>query len=155
MGEKKRRGYATQKQQDAATKRYLATEKGKEARKRTVAKSQTKKFVKEFANLEELEELQVLIKNRIKEEKMSKIVFNGIEYNLYQVKGGDMFLCEDLNMFAWKNRVEYKVDESEYIPSTLEELEKKVEEVNNFFEKKRIQKGWFLISKDDDESNSF
>ena len=86
---------------------------------------------------------------------MNKIVFNGIEYNLYQVKGGDMFLCEDLNMFAWKNRVEYKVDESEFVPSTLEELEAKIEEVNNFFEKKKIKKGWFLISKDDDESNSF
>lgn len=72
MGEKKRRGYATQKQQDAATKRYLATEKGKEARKKTVAKSQTKKFVKEFANLEELEELQVLIKEEIGGMEMKK-----------------------------------------------------------------------------------
>lgn len=72
MGEKKRRGYATQKQQDAATKRYLATEKGKEARKKTVAKSQAKKFVKEFANLEELEELQNLIKKEREEMKMKK-----------------------------------------------------------------------------------
>lgn len=156
MEEKKRKGYKTLEQQYEATKRYLENNKeAKELRKKYVAKSQAKKFVKEFANLEELEELQVLIKKRIKEGKMSKIVFNGIEYNLYQVKGGDMFPCDDLKMFAWKNRVEYKVDESEYIPSTLEELEKKVEEVNNFFEKKRIQKGWFLISKDDDESNSF
>ncbi|MDK4481668.1 hypothetical protein MWG07_09390 [Fusobacterium necrophorum] len=72
MGEKKRRGYATQKQQDAATKRYLATEKGKEARKKTVAKSQAKKFVKEFANLEELEELQNLIKKEREEMEMKK-----------------------------------------------------------------------------------
>ncbi|CAL7893154.1 DFRP-C domain-containing protein [Fusobacterium necrophorum subsp. funduliforme] len=72
MGEKKRRGYATQKQQDAATKRYLATEKGKEARKKTVAKSQAKKFVKEFANLEELEELQTLIKKELGGMKMKK-----------------------------------------------------------------------------------
>ena len=72
MGEKKRRGYATQKQQDAATKRYLATEKGKEARKKTVAKSQAKKFVKEFANLGELEELQNLIKKEREEMKMKK-----------------------------------------------------------------------------------
>lgn len=72
MGEKKRRGYATQKQQDAATKRYLATEKGKEARKKTVAKSQTKKFVKEFANLEELEELQKILIKEIGGMKMKK-----------------------------------------------------------------------------------
>ncbi|CAL7894119.1 DFRP-C domain-containing protein [Fusobacterium necrophorum subsp. funduliforme] len=72
MGEKKRRGYSTQKQQDAATKRYLATEKGKEARKKTVAKSQAKKFVKEFANLEELEELQKILIKEIGGMKMKK-----------------------------------------------------------------------------------
>lgn len=72
MGEKKRRGYATQKQQDAATKRYLATEKGKEARKKTVAKSQAKKFVKEFANLKELEELKTIIEKEREEMKMKK-----------------------------------------------------------------------------------
>ncbi|KYL02761.1 hypothetical protein, partial [Fusobacterium necrophorum] len=66
------RGYATQKQQDAATKRYLATEKGKEARKKTVAKSQAKKFVKEFANLEELEELQKILIKEIGGMKMKK-----------------------------------------------------------------------------------
>lgn len=73
---KKRRGYATSEQQVAANKRYRETKKGSSNQNRSDYKSKTKKFVKEFANLEELEELQVLIKNRIKEEKMSKIVFN-------------------------------------------------------------------------------
>lgn len=83
------------------------------------------------------------------------IKFNNIEYNLYQISGYDFHPCDDLKMFAWKNRVEHKVDESEFVPSTLEELEAKIEEVNNFFKKKKMKKGWFLISKDDDESNQF
>lgn len=66
MEEKKRKGYKTQAQQNEATKRYLATEKGKEVRKRVVAKSQAKKFVKEFASLEELEELEAFIQIRKK-----------------------------------------------------------------------------------------
>lgn len=150
---KKRRGYATSEQQVAANKRYRKTKKGSSNQNRSDYKSKSKKFVKEFANLEELEELQVLIKKRMEEKMSEKIKFDGIEYNLYQIKGGDMFPCEDLNMFAWKNRVEYKVDENEFVPSTLEELERKIEEVNNFFKKKKMEKGWFLIAKADDEAN--
>ena len=65
MEEKKRKGQKTQEQQKKATKRYRATEKGKEARKRTVAKSQAKKFIKEMANSEELEELKKMIEEEI------------------------------------------------------------------------------------------
>lgn len=78
------------------------------------------------------------------------IVLENKNYNLYEIKGQDMFDCTSLKRFAWINRVEYKLDKSEYIPSTLNELEKKIEEVNNFFEKKKMKKGWFLILKEDD-----
>ena len=71
-------------------------------------------------------------------------------YNLYEIKGQDMFDCSSLEHFAWINRVEFKIDDSEYIPSTLDELEKKIEEVNNFFKKKKMKKGWFLIEEKDD-----
>lgn len=68
MEEKKRKGYKTLEQQYEATKRYLENNKeAKELRKKYVAKSQAKKFVKEFANLEELEELETLIQERKKE----------------------------------------------------------------------------------------
>lgn len=79
------------------------------------------------------------------------IIFNGVEYNLYAVRGGDMFLCESLEDFAWQNRVELKVYESDIIPNTLEELEKMIDEINIKFEKTANKKGWFLISKEDDE----
>lgn len=86
---KKRRGYATQEGQNEATKRYLQTEKGKEARKRTVAKSQTKKFIREIASYEELRELEEMIKE-IKGEKYMKntikevIAANGMAYVLME-----------------------------------------------------------------------
>lgn len=64
---KKRKGYKTMEAQNEANKRYRSTEKGKEAQKKAVAKSQCKKFIKEMATLEELAELQELIKIRIDE----------------------------------------------------------------------------------------
>ena len=60
----KRKGYKTQEQQNEANKRYRATEKGKEITRKSVAKSQAKKYINEFANLEELEELTNLIEER-------------------------------------------------------------------------------------------
>ena len=61
---KKRKGYKTQEQQNEANKRYRATEKGKEVQRKSVAKSQAKKYINEFANLEELQELTDLIEKR-------------------------------------------------------------------------------------------
>lgn len=69
---KKRKGYKTQEQQTQATKTYRETEKGKKNTLRSNYKSNCKKFIKEFANLEELEELQVLIKEEIGGMEMKK-----------------------------------------------------------------------------------
>lgn len=58
----KRKGYKTLEQQYAATKRYLENNPGaKEKRKIAVAKSQTKKFINDYANKEDLQELKTLI----------------------------------------------------------------------------------------------
>ncbi|AVQ21526.1 hypothetical protein [Fusobacterium necrophorum] len=81
------------------------------------------------------------------------IKFNDVEYHLYEVRGYDHFLCEDLKKFAWLNRVEFKFCENEVIPEKLEELKKIIEEVNAFFKKKKQNRGWYLISKDDDEAS--
>lgn len=62
----KRRGYKTQEQQNEANKRYRATEKGKEVQRKSVAKSQTKKYINEFATFEELEEVERFITERKK-----------------------------------------------------------------------------------------
>ncbi|CAL7894885.1 hypothetical protein ACEXAJ_03665 [Fusobacterium necrophorum subsp. funduliforme] len=69
---KKRRGYATSEQQVAANKRYRETKKGSSNQNRSDYKSKAKKFVKEFANLEELEELQKILIKEIGGMKMKK-----------------------------------------------------------------------------------
>ncbi|WP_405348005.1 hypothetical protein KST14_05265 [Fusobacterium animalis] len=62
--EEKRKGYKTQKQQNEANKRYRATEEGKEKTKHSTYKSRARVFINEMATLEELEELEILIKNK-------------------------------------------------------------------------------------------
>lgn len=62
--EEKRKGYKTQKQQNEANKRYRATEEGKEKTKHSTYKSRARVFINEMATLEELEELEMLIKNK-------------------------------------------------------------------------------------------
>jgi len=62
--EEKRKGYKTQKQQNEANKRYRTTEEGKEKTKHSTYKSRAKVFINEMATLEELEELENLIKNK-------------------------------------------------------------------------------------------
>lgn len=64
MEEKKRKGYATKEGQTEATKRYRSTEKGKEIVKHSNYKSTTKKFIRDMASYEELEELEILIQER-------------------------------------------------------------------------------------------
>ena len=58
----KRKGYKTIEQQMAATKRYMENNpEAKEKRKIAVAKSQAKKFINDYANKEDLQELKTLI----------------------------------------------------------------------------------------------
>ena len=64
MEEKKRKGYKTQEQQNEANKRYRATEEGKKNTKHSTYKSRARVFINEMAKLEELEELEILIKNK-------------------------------------------------------------------------------------------
>lgn len=60
--EKKRKGYKTSRQQVEANKRYLAKNpEKKEKNKISVYKSSCKKFIKEFANLEDIKEVESLI----------------------------------------------------------------------------------------------
>ena len=67
MGEKKRRGYKTSKGQVEANNRYLENNKGaKEKKKISNLKSNGKKFILEYANLEELEDYEKFIKERKK-----------------------------------------------------------------------------------------
>lgn len=65
MEVKKRKGYKTQEQQTQATKNYRRTKKGKNSTLRSNYKSNCKKFIKEIASLEELEELKKTIEEEI------------------------------------------------------------------------------------------
>lgn len=65
MEEKKRKGYKTMDQQKEADKRYLEKHpEAKEKKKISAMKSNAKRFIKEFAKIEDLEELENLIKNK-------------------------------------------------------------------------------------------
>lgn len=70
---KKRKGYKDIKKQIEADKRYLASNpEAKEKKKISAMKSNGKRFIKEFATLKELEEIEILIKNRKGEINMNK-----------------------------------------------------------------------------------
>lgn len=61
----KRQGYPTMKQQVEANKKYLANNpEARERKKISNLKSNGKKFIKEFAKMEDLEEFKTLIKDR-------------------------------------------------------------------------------------------
>ena len=77
--EKKRKGYKTQEQQNEANKRYRATEEGKEKTKHSTYKSRARVFINEMATLEELEELENLIKNKKMEVLKMKRIFKEIK----------------------------------------------------------------------------
>ena len=67
MEEKKRKGYKTSKAQVEANKRYLMkNEEAKEKKKISNLKSNGKKFILEYAKLEELEDYEKFIEERKK-----------------------------------------------------------------------------------------
>lgn len=67
MEEKKRKGYKTKEGQKKANERYLENNpEAKEKKKINSMRSNAKRFIKEFATPQELEELENLIKNKKK-----------------------------------------------------------------------------------------
>ena len=63
--EEKRKVYKTKEGQKEADKRYLEKHpEAKEKKKISAMKSNAKRFIKDYATLEELEELENLIKNK-------------------------------------------------------------------------------------------
>lgn len=80
MEEKKRKGYKTMDQQKEADKRYLEKHpEAKEKKKISAMKSNAKRFIKEFAKIEDLEELENLIKNKKMEVLKMKRIFKEIK----------------------------------------------------------------------------
>lgn len=85
MEEKKRKGYKTSKAQVKANERYL--EKNPEARPnkyRSNDKTAAKRFIRDYATFEELEELEILIKNKkmevLKMSRLEERIIRGLNF---------------------------------------------------------------------------
>lgn len=87
MEEKKRKGYSTKEGQKEADKRYLEKHpEAKEKKKISAMKSNAKRFIKEFAKIEDLEELENLINiKKLGGRNMNKIIVRRMKENK---KGG-------------------------------------------------------------------
>ena len=107
MEEKKRKGYKTQEQQNEANKRYRATKEGKEKTKHSTYKSRARVFIYEMATLEELEELENLIKSKLGGNKMN---FNEFE--------------KEIKIIEEKTGMIYKFNENTYIHTFVSNDEK-------------------------------
>ena len=80
MEEKKRKGYKTKEGQKKANERYLENNpEAKKKKKINSMRSNTKRFIKDYATLEELEELENLIKNKKMEVLKMKRIFKEIK----------------------------------------------------------------------------
>lgn len=64
MQEKKRKGYATQAQQREATKRWLSDEDNRKHRTYLSSRGTARSFIRKHAKPEDLDELEMLIKER-------------------------------------------------------------------------------------------
>ena len=83
MKNENRKGYKTIEQQLAADKRYLENNfQAKQRRKVIVAKSSCKRFINELANINELEELENIIKTRKAFLNMNNVIsiLKNVEY---------------------------------------------------------------------------
>lgn len=128
--EKKRKAYKTQNQQNEANRRYRATEEGKEKTKHSTYKSRAKVFITEMATLEELEELEMLIKNKkLGGIKMTRLEERAIK-GLYYVKETGDYLIE-LESYKIAGDSENMIDTSRCNYINKEDLDKLKKFVEN------------------------
>ena len=116
--EDKRKGYKTKEGQKKANERYL--ENNPEAvKKGTIRsmKSNAKRYIREFATPEELEELEVLIKNKLGGNKMN---FNEFE--------------KEIKIIEEKTGMVYKFNENTYM-HTFTNGDEKIEFYDHLNEK--------------------
>lgn len=129
MEEKKRKGYKTQDQQNKANQRYRATEEGKEKTKHSTYKSRARVFINEMATFEELEELEILIKNKLGGNKMN---FNEFE--------------KEIKIIEEKTGMIYKFNENTYIHTFVSNDEKI--EFNDYLDEKEMKSDYRRIIKE-------
>ena len=118
MEEKKRKGYKDPEGQKKANERYLANNpEAKEKKKINSMRSNAKRYIKEFATPEELEELEILIKNKLGGDKMN---FNEFE--------------KEIKIIEEKTGMVYHFNENTYI-HTFKNSDEKIEFYDHLDEK--------------------
>lgn len=106
--EEKRKGYKTKEGQKKANERYLENNpEAKEKKKINSMRSNAKRYIREFATPEELEELEILIKNKLGGNKMN---FNEFE--------------KEIKIIEEKTGMIYKFNENTYIHTFVSNDEK-------------------------------
>ena len=130
MEEKKRKGYKDPEGQKKANERYL--ENNPEAvKKGTIRsmKSNAKRYIREFATPQELEELEILIKNKLGGNKMN---FNEFE--------------KEIKIIEKKIGMVYKFNENTYIHTFVSNDEKI--EFNDYLDEKEMKSDYRRIIKE-------
>ncbi|WP_029492021.1 hypothetical protein [Fusobacterium hwasookii] len=147
--EEKRRGYKTQKQQTEATKRYL--EKNPEAKakaNRSRLKSTCLRFIKEFATIEELEELEELLKDKLGGNKMNFNEFEK-EIKIIEEKTGMVYkFNENTDMHTFTNNK--KIEFYDYINEEIEVCETLDEKIEfyDYLDEKEMRSDYRRIIKE-------
>ena len=118
MEEKKRKGYKDPEGQKKANERYLTNNpEAKEKKKINSMRSNAKRYIREFATPEELEELEILIKNKLGGDKMN---FNEFE--------------KEIKIIEEKTGMVYHFNENTYI-HTFKNSNEKIEFYDHLDEK--------------------
>ena len=148
MEEKKRKGYKTQEQQNKANQRYRATEEGKEKTKHSTYKSRARVFINEMATFEELEELEILIKNKLGGNKMN---FNEFEKEIKNIeeKTGMVYKFNentDMHTFTNNKKIEFYDCLNEEI-EVCETLDEKIE-FYDYLDEKEMRSDYRRIIKE-------
>ena len=148
MEEKKRKGYKTQEQQNEANKRYRATEEGKEKTKHSTYKSRARVFINEMATLEELEELEILIKNKLGGNKMNFNEFEKEIKNIEEKTGMVYKFNENTDMHTFTNNK--KIEFYDYLNEEIEVCETSDEKIEfyDYLDEKEMRSDYRRIIKE-------
>ena len=147
--EEKRKGYKTKEGQKKANERYL--ENNPEAvKKGTIRsmKSNAKRYIREFATPEELEELEILIKNKLGGNKMNFNEFEKEIKNIEEKTGMVYKFNENTDMHTFTNNK--KIEFYDYLNEEIEVCETSDEKIEfyDYLDEKEMKSDYRRIIKE-------
>lgn len=147
--EEKRKGYKTKEGQKKANERYLANNpEAKEKKKINSMRSNAKRFIKEFATIEELEELEELLKDKLGGNKMNFNEFEK-EIKIIEEKTGMVYhFNENTDMHTFTNNK--KIEFYDYLTEEIEVCETLDEKIEfyDYLDKKEMRSDYRRIIKE-------